>query len=114
MFSISFIIEFISFLCVINLVLLKDTDFADVKVVEKILGRRISTRPIKKSTTLNNFAKAKCPSLDDLTGKPIAGEADGTEAPKEGESQEKKEVELADEEEEEEQVEEFYLKYKGL
>ncbi|KAM7542547.1 hypothetical protein Aperf_G00000019024 [Anoplocephala perfoliata] len=90
-----------------------DTDFVDVKVVEKILGRRISTRPIKKSVALTNF--------ETLRGKPIAGEMAGTETSKESESQKttecqkKKEVEVGDEEEEEEeQVEEFYLKYKGF
>lgn len=100
---------------------LQDADFVEVKVVEKILGRRMSTRPIKKSTPPKSSIKVESISSEKPEEKLIpVRESNDTEAPKESVesqeafSQEKKENERKEQEEEEEQVEEFYVKYKGL
>ncbi|VDL18606.1 unnamed protein product [Hymenolepis diminuta] len=98
-----------------------DADFVEVKVVEKILGRRMSTRPVKKSTPPKSSIKVESTSSEKPEEKPIpVRKSNDTEALKESFdsqeafSQEKKENERKEQEEEEEQIEEFYVKYKGF
>uniref|UniRef100_A0A5K3F821 Chromo domain-containing protein n=1 Tax=Mesocestoides corti TaxID=53468 RepID=A0A5K3F821_MESCO len=118
-----------------------DADFVDVKVVEKILGRRMSTRPTKKPKSAKSIVTSKKPQLvspelvdqqtsrvemaDPLGDNPSDCDAVIVQGEKEGPHSElpvanpvgvneEKEEEEQEEEEEEEQVEEFYLKYKGF
>ncbi|VDK39305.1 unnamed protein product [Taenia asiatica] len=92
-----------------------DADFVVVKVVEKILGRRMSTRPVNKPQRGKSYfsPKAEQPNPDmqkSLCGEKNEGKVKEAEHRTDGDQHQ----ENAEVEEEEEQVEEFYLKYKGF
>ena len=100
---------------------LKDADFVDVKLVEKILGRRMSTRPIKGAKVKDNVSPKKDLSKSDAEEKDSTDEqnhsgktTDHQLVKVEVVNNDDNDEKLEQEEEEEEQVEEFYLKYKGL
>lgn len=87
-----------------------------MKVVEKILGRRMSTRPVKKPQKGKSCFSPKVDQPNPDVQKNLCGEKnEGKVKEAEHRMDRDKHQENADvEEEEEEQVEEFYLKYKGL
>ncbi|VDN97488.1 unnamed protein product [Rodentolepis nana] len=99
-----------------------DADFVEIKVVEKILGRRMSTRPVKKSSPSVSSTKGEPTSSEKREEEPFAASVlNNIQVPKQsGESKEAFSLEKTEneqknqEEEEEEQIEEFYIKYKGF
>lgn len=91
-----------------------DADFVVVKVVEKILGRRMSTRPVKKQQKEKSCASPKEDRLNANMQKSLYGEKSEGKVEVEHRVDGSQRQEKAEVEEEEEQVEEFYLKYKGF
>ncbi|KAH9281016.1 Chromodomain-helicase-DNA-binding protein 7 [Echinococcus granulosus] len=95
-------------------------DFVVVKVVEKILGHRMSTRPVKKLQKGQRCVSPKRdhPNPDMREMNPSVKKDDGkvkeAEHRMDRDQQHQEKAEVEEEEEEEEQVEEFYLKYKGF